>query len=744
MLGIAGYWLLLALAGTLLVDAIPFAWRPVERWAAAAATGMVASTIVSFGLSFWLGVGAAAALLGPGILIGALLALRWRAWAARLDRGWFRPHLVGWTNWSRETRWATVVAGLLGLSFWLIFRGAIYPGPAGSLLANGHVWGDWSVHTSYVQSFFLGHNLPPSDSLEAGAAMRYPFLVDFQPALLEAVGQNLYGSLDMASFVIGWAATVLIWHLALRVTSKPTAASVAVLLVLLGGGLGFAAIYPDGCQQVATTSPGYPASACTTLTSSTPAAVLGFVEHLPTELTHLPRSYDGEGPAPPALPDLKWYEPLLALWMPQRDFAFGMAMVALTLSLTWEALRLRLARALPVAGVLGAALPFLNPFGYLVVGLAGLWWLARRAWLRGLLAFGVPLVLLGAPQLWFVVSGPHGQFGGPVGTNLFPQVDLGWLSHASTACTAAQFRAGASCDSLYLAGASPLTLIAYVGHTLSAPGFYAAWAGFWLSNTGVFCLLALGVVGLALIPGRLGREVRARRLLAFAAPFWLVFLIANVVVTQPWNWDNTKLLSYWYLGASIPVAWLITSGVRIWVRAIALLTLASLILAGVLSLDAGFIGQSTLSGSPPVGASADFATPTAELVAAAVEAKTSANAIFLTEGQPNDPVTTLAGRQAMLAYDGWLWSYGQPMTRLYEAAATIYRGCAHQRACQLGVLLRRYRVSYIEFEPGDYNNLPVDEAWFRAQHLPVVVEKGGYLILKVTRLWSARAGTGPA
>ncbi len=55
----------------------------------------------------------------------------------------------------------------------------------------------------------------------------------------------------------------------------------------------------------------------------------------------------------------------------------------------------------------------------------------------------------------------------------------------------------------------------------------------------------------------------------------------------------------------------------------------------------------------------------------------------------------------------------------------------------MGRLLRRYRVSYIEFEPGNYNNMPANPSWFRSQDLPVVANQGGYLILQVTRLWSA-------
>ncbi len=735
MLGIVAYWLLVELAGLAMLRVIPLTWKPVERLAAALAVGVVASTIVSFLLALAVGVRAEVAILGPALVLLGFTAPRWRVLF-----GWRLPRkspisLERLRGLPAETRWSIGIATLLGVGFWLLFRGALYQGADGALLANSHVWADWAVHSSYVQSFFYGHNLPPTDILESATAMRYPFLVDFQPALLETLGQNLYGSLDISSWLIAWAAATLIWHLAVRVTKRPGAASVALALVLLGGGLGFAAVYSDGCQQLATTVAGFSSGACTHLSSSTPAAAVRFLEHLPTELTHLPRSYDGEGPSASALPDLQWYEPLLVYWMPQRDFAFGMALVSLVAILLWEAIGRRSRVLLVSGGAIGAALPFFNPFGYLVVGLLGLFWLARRHWGKGLAAYLLPLVMIGAPQLWFVVSGPHGQLGGPVGTNLFPQLDLGWLSHAAFACTAAQFRANSPCDSLYFAGSSPATLMAFAVHTLRQPAFYGGFLGFWISNTGIFGLLALAVAALALIPGRLRNQLREGQLLTFGAPFWLLFVLANVVVTQPWNWDNTKLLSYWYLGAAIPVAWLLTSGRTIWARVLAGLAVASLVASGALSLDAAFVGQSNLSSSPPSGASATFASGPAQRVGAVVRAHTKPSAVFLTEGQPDDPVTSLAGRQTVLGYDGWLWSYGQPLARRFQAVEEMYAGCPPIGGCHLGALLRQYHVSYVEFEPGDYNNLPVNLKWFRAQHLPILVQTGGYVIFKVTRLW---------
>jgi hypothetical protein len=191
------------------------------------------------------------------------------------------------------------------------------------------------------------------------------------------------------------------------------------------------------------------------------------------------------------------------------------------------------------------------------------------------------------------------------------------------------------------------------------------------------------------------------------------------------------------MGAAIPVAWLLVAAPRrLLGRILCGLAVASLVLSGLLSLDAAFVGQSNYSQAPPSGSQVTFAGAPEEQVAAVVKAKTSPRAVFLTEGQPNDPVTTLAGRSLVLAYDGWLWSYGQPLTGRYDAVEAMYAGCTSGSKCQVRSLLRRYRVSYVEFEPGDYNNIRLNQAWYQDQDLPVLVRSGGYVIYDVRSLWS--------
>ena len=149
--------------------------------------------------------------------------------------------------------WRLAVFGAVGCGFWFLFTQALAP-LNGTLVAfSGPVWSDWSLHATLAQSYLLGHNLPPLDPFKAGSPLHYPFLVDFQPALLGALGQNLWGALDIPSFAVAFAAAVLVWHAAWRVLGgRELTATLALTLVLFGGSLGFIGIVPRSLQQLST------------------------------------------------------------------------------------------------------------------------------------------------------------------------------------------------------------------------------------------------------------------------------------------------------------------------------------------------------------------------------------------------------------------------------------------------------------------------------------------------------------
>ncbi len=745
--GIAAYWFLVVVAGWVLLDPVPLAWNPVERLAASLLLGLIVSTSVSFLLGLAIGITPVTSLVAP-VAIAVLGTLtRPGAWVRhfRTAWAWGRAPLAMRVP-SLRGHWHLAVIGFTGFLLWALFSRALKFGHGDLAAFSGPVWADWSLHLTIAQSFYLGHHLPPVNSLASGSALHYPFLVDFQPALLEALGQSIWGALDMSSWLVAWAATTLIWYLAWRVLgSHRVGATVVLALVLFGGGLGFIGLYGDGCQQVATTTASLRPSDCTGWTAAAPATVAKVAAHLPAELLHLPRFYDGEPftglLTKPSLPNLQWYEPLLVYWLPQRDFAYGMGVVALAASFLWAGIPTRKRRLVLAAGMAGGLLPLFNPFGYLVIGLVAAVWIAGAGWWRGLIIAGGPLLILGAWPLLLVAGGQHGALSGPGGPSLFPRVDIGWMAHVGARCTAQQWDAGASCASLYVPGSSPVTMLAFAAQSIAQPGLYGQVLGFWLANTGAFIPIALaGLVAGAVKIGSWGTGWRALRLTTFAAPFWLVFLIANVVVTQPSAWNNTKLLQYWYLGAAVTVGWLLVSVRRRWTRLGSAVLIGSLVATGGLSLLVAVRGQSSLSEGPLLSVRESLAGAQTLQVAAAIEARTPSSAIFLTEGQPDDPVTALAGRTSVLGFEGWLISYGQPIASRYRDVQTMYSGCPSHGRCAVGQLLRRYRVSYIEFEPRDYNGIHANLTWYAAQHLNVIVKTPEYVIYAVRSLWARPAG----
>ncbi len=206
--------------------------------------------------------------------------------------------------------------------------------------------------------------------------------------------------------------------------------------------------------------------------------------------------------------------------------------------------------------------------------------------------------------------------------------------------------------------------------------------------------------------------------------FLAVFVVANLVVLQSWEWDNTKLLVYWYLGAALLIGSAVTRAWRRWwQRAGAVLVAGTTLLTGVLVLLRllPWTPAADAVGGPYASVSAADAR-----VAAVVASATPRTAVFLTEGKPNDPVLELAGRTAVLGYYGWLWSYGTDFGTRPADVRTMLEGChtTTRQGCAVFGLLRRYDVGYAEIDdrlqdPGVIDS-NVGLEWWAAQGFPVV------------------------
>ncbi len=331
------------------------------------------------------------------------------------------------------------------------------------------------------------------------------------------------------------------------------------------------------------------------------------------------------------------------------------------------------------AGMTAGLLPWFHSHSYLAVVLASvvLWLLRpRRVWL----AFWLPAAVIAAPQI-FALSG---HVAGPGFTRFLP----GWRGHEQP-----------------------------------------YWILYWIRN--------FGLPGILFIPAWLASSRNGRW---FYAPFMALLLVAFVVVLSPNDYDNLKLIYYWYAGTSVVVAaWLVrigSAGVG-WRLAAAAAVFAST-LSGALTVVYERRSIKPVF-SPAAVAAADF-----------VKAKTDSHSLFLTGPNLNNPILSLAGRAVVRGPTSWLWSHGYPFAERDADVGAIYR--ARDDVMEL---LRYYRVDYAYLSDDEVRDLRADRDFFD-RTFPSIYRNGGITIYDLRSLdvdsrvayppreFSSRVGVDPA
>jgi hypothetical protein len=629
-----------------------------ERLVCGLVTAVVGLDLLGLLLALPLGLHAPVPLLLAGL---AAMAAVWLvagrpAWRAGLARGWAAG---GWLPGTLPERRLLAAVILLGAALAFLFGRVIEVTPDAWLAHYNNTWSDWSFHAAYTTTFVYGQNFPPQNPLFAGTPFRYPFAPDFASALLVAGGWSLPAALTWPAWAMATLALsgLILW--ARRLAGNLASGIIAVLLTLLGGGLGFWFFLGD-------------------------AARLG----LTTALLHAPQAYDRY--APPV--NIQWYNPILSYYLPQRSFDFGAAIVVAVLLLLTTALqetpllgwrqavigfvqaRRRLdgqGAAFLLAGALAGLLPWFHVHSLLVLGIVTITWALlwpRPAWLL----FAALVCLLAIPRLAAAIPG---DVSAPAGLH-YPRLDLGWMANEG------------------LSGSDLLALP-------------VVWAWFWIKNTGLFLPLLL----VALVT-RFALSLRSRLLLA---PFLAVFLVANLVVFQPWDWDNTKVLVFWYLASGVAVGALLVFVARRWPAA-----WIGSSLVGVTLLASGAL--SLIQWLPPQGPTFSWFSREDIELADFVRGATDPHAVFLTGDEVTNPIPDLAGRPVLMSYRGWLWTYGIDYSRREADIAEMYIGAPDSLD-----LLHRYGVNYVLVGPQERSAWHADPGFFD-RSLPLLTQTEHYRI----------------
>lgn len=201
--------------------------------------GWMASTVCAFGISYFIG----------RVLFGAMLALNliqiltaviiWLTEIKRIRIG----------DWKGLVKFEYLIPAALLLIFaplyYYFFSIRMFYPEAEGLYSGGNSWNDMSLHLAISSAFLSGDNFPAMFPVYAGEPLRYPFMPDFQTAILRVFGLSPYSALMLTAVPLALTITGIFYCLAVRIIKSRFASVLATMLFLFNGGLGFVYFLED-------------------------------------------------------------------------------------------------------------------------------------------------------------------------------------------------------------------------------------------------------------------------------------------------------------------------------------------------------------------------------------------------------------------------------------------------------------------------------------------------------------------
>ncbi|QQS40889.1 MAG: hypothetical protein IPM63_16205 [Acidobacteriota bacterium] len=570
-----------------------------------------------------------------------------------------------------------------GLLFLFFFARAMIVAADGIYTGGSQNLGDLPFHLGAIFSFSEGCNFPPQNPSFAGATFSYPFTADFLTAILVAVGAEVASVMWVQNVVWAFALLVILERFVFKVTGERLAGKLAAPILFFSGGLGFLWFFGDywaGSQSLWYT------------------------------LWNLGKDYTiGD--------EFRWGSSLVTLFITQRSLLLGMPLALIVAGFLWgkittestENTEKRKGRgmfATPLfpaflVGLLAGTLPLVHAHSLFVLFvISGFWFFFSLERWREWTAFGIGTAIVAVPELYWVLSGSASR------TGEFFAWHFG-----------------------YQAGETNVV-----------------W--FWLKNTGLFIPLLLAAFVLLLAGSRNGKkgadpEAEGSKrggsqkgegsirdaffalhngratdtihvLAVFYLPFLLLFFVSNLFKLAPWEWDNIKVLIYWFAG-SIPLVALVLSGFwkkgSAW-KALVAVFFAALVFSGALDV------WRTASGQIRNRVFDIRAVDLAEWM----RFYTEPDAVILNAPTYNS-AAVLSGRISVMRYPGHLSSHGIDYYGREDEVKKIYAG-----APDADELLRKYNVEFILVSPAERGMMTVNEQYL--SKFPVAHEEGEYRLYR--------------
>ncbi len=641
----------------LLTDEEPLMWR----LAAGNVVGSAIFGVVAFVAACIFGFGAVTIVVSLVITLLPLILFRQRETRIKVRHDWAKAkgRFQG-GNLKRFRSFAYYA--FFFLLFWFFFDQTMYEMKDGIYTGGSQNLGDLPFHLGAIFSFTDGNNFPPQNPSWAGARFSYPFIADFLTSCFVKLGADVRSAMVLQNMSWAFSLLIILERFGAKVTGSKLAGRIVPALLFLSGGLGFLWFFNDFWNSG--------------------KGILDFLWHLPKDYTI------GD--------QFRWGNSMVVLFITQRSLLLGMPLTVLVLGYLWKVFAtegtekdekskkpplLLLASSPLLIGLLAGTLPLIHLHSLAVLFVVtGFLFLMRPAKWKMWLTFGVGVAVVAVPELLWSMAGSATE------TSKFFGWHFGWDKGDSN----------------------------------------VFW--FWIKNSGI--VIPVVIAGVLLIL-RKGKDEETEKkasmetssliphpssLLLFYVPFIFLFILSNVAKVAPWEWDNIKILIYWYVGSLPLIAYAI---VWAWERNLAGkiaggVCFTILILAGALDV------WRTASGQVKTHVFDADAVRVAEVMKKNIEP----NALVLNAPTYNSAVV-LSGRQSLMRYSGHLSSHGIDYAPREAEVKQIYNGGG-----VADILLKKYNIQYVLVSPEERNTLKANEEFFKKY--TIVAEAGQYRVYKVT------------
>lgn len=538
--------------------------------------------------------------------------------------------------------------------FCLFFAQAMFSRPDGIYTGGSQNLGDLPFHLGAIFSFTEINNFPPQNPSWAGAKFTYPFIADFLTACFVKLGSDIKDAMFVQNIAWAFSTLIILERFVARLAGSKFAGRIAPALLFFSGGLGFIWFAKDYW----TSSRG-----------------------LLDILWQLPRDYTiGE--------HFRWGNSMVVLFITQRSILLGMPLTIFVLGCLWKVFNAETAKdaekvedrkspllsfsfsPLLLIGLLAGTLPLIHLHSLVALFIVtGSCFLLRPAKWREWISFGIGVSIIAVPQLIWALTGSATE------TTKFFGWHFGWDKRDAN----------------------------------------VLW--FWLKNTG---LVIPAIITAIFLISRKGAKAenpkpKAKNLLLFYIPFAFLFIVSNTAKLAPWEWDNIKILIYWFVGSLPLIAyalewlWNVSRNFKI----VAAICFVVLTLAGALDVWRTVSGQ----------VNSKVFDADAVKVAMQIRQKTDINALMLNAPTYNSAVV-LSGRQSLMRSSGHLMSHGIDYLPREEDVLRIYAGGG-----VADILLRKHGIDYVLISPEERDKMQVNEGYFAKY--PVIAEAGQYRVYKI-------------